>query len=448
MGKRLTILGAGESGIGAARLALKKGCKVFLSDNGQVAERYKEVLWQLGEVEWEEEGHTLERILEADEVIKSPGIPDDVSVIEAVRKAGIPVISEIEFAFRFAKGKILGITGSNGKTTTAMLMHHILEKAGLDVVLAGNIGQSFSGVLAEREYDHYVLEISSFQLDGVRAFRPHIAVLLNITPDHLERYGGKMEGYVASKFRIAENQGGEDAFIYNDDDEVIRQELGKRQTIVAEQYPFSLRHKVGNGAYVQGNTIITNIKKQEEQLMSIFDVALKGQHNTYNTMAASVASRILEIRKEVIRESLSDFQNAEHRLEYVASVHGVTFINDSKATNVNATWYALESADAPVIWIAGGVDKGNDYEALRPIIKDKVKAILCLTKHPKKIHEAFGDLVGTILDTEQAYEAVGYGYQLAEKGDTVLLSPACASFDLFENYEDRGHQFKQAVKAL
>ncbi|HEY9083739.1 MAG TPA: UDP-N-acetylmuramoyl-L-alanine--D-glutamate ligase [Vicingaceae bacterium] len=443
--KPLVVLGAGESGVGTALLAKKQGFQVFLSDNGKIQDKYKEVLKNI-EVEWEENQHTESKIFEAVEVIKSPGIPDNVPLVVKLRQQGINVISEIEFAGRYTSATIVGITGSNGKTTTASLTYHMLKKAGLNVGLAGNIGESFAKQVAQDDKDVYVLELSSFQLDGMFDFKVDVAVLLNITPDHLDRYDYQLENYAASKFRITQNQDEDSHFIYCYDDELIQQQLKKKQ-LKAQLHPFSIIKEMENGAYIKDEKLIININ-QKQQTMTLQALALQGKHNLYNSMASGIAGRVLELKKEIIRESLSDFQTIEHRLEPVLTVHGIAFVNDSKATNVNATWYALESFQENVIWIVGGVDKGNDYEMLKDLVKEKVKAIICLGVNNEKIHEAFGDVIPTIVDTASAKDAVDMAYRLGTKGDTVLLSPACASFDLFENYEDRGRQFKAAVKGL
>lgn len=442
---RLVILGAGESGTGAAVLGKRQGYDVFLSDGGSIKEKYRKILVEEG-IEYEEGTHTEEKIFNATEVVKSPGIPDKAQLIKALRKKEIPVVSEIEFASRFTNAKMICITGSNGKTTTTLLTYHILQKAGFKVGLGGNVGKSFAMQVAEGDYDYYVLELSSFQLDGMYQFKADIAILTNITPDHLDRYEYDFSKYIDSKFRIINNQTENDAFIFCIDDPVTKEEVEKR-IIKATKYPVSLVREVEQGAYVKDQRIIF-INNDNQTDMSIESLALQGKHNAYNSMAAGVAARVLEIRKDVIRESLSDFENIEHRLEYVTKVHGIEFINDSKATNVNSTWYALESMSNPVIWIVGGVDKGNDYEQLRDLVKDKVKAIICLGKENEKIHQAFSDIIETIVDTGSAEEAVKRAYYLGKQGDTVLLSPACASFDLFENYEDRGRQFKTAVRSL
>lgn len=445
--KRLVILGGGESGVGAAVLGKKKGYEVFLSDKGKLKDKYKEVLSK-NDIGWEEEKHTQELVLNADEVVKSPGIPDKTEIVVKLRSKGVPVISEIEFAARYTNAKMICITGSNGKTTTTMLTYHLLKKAGLNVGLGGNVGKSLALQVAESNYDYYVLELSSFQLDGMYEFKADIAILTNITPDHLDRYDYKMENYVNSKFRITQNQAESDAFIYCLDDEVTAAEVIKRdKEIKAKKYPFSIKSKVAEGAYLEENELIININNNPFS-MSIHELALQGKHNIYNSMASGIAGRLLELRKELIRESLSDFQNIEHRLEFVAKVHGIEFINDSKATNVNSTWYALESMTNPVIWIVGGVDKGNDYSSLKEIVKDKVKAIVCLGLDNEKIVKAFSGIVENIVEAHSAEEAVKKAYYMGKKGDTVLLSPACASFDLFENYEDRGMQFKAAVRSL
>jgi UDP-N-acetylmuramoylalanine--D-glutamate ligase len=445
IGKHIVILGAGESGVGTAILAVKQGWDVFVSDFGAVKEKFKTALNELN-VEWEEGTHSMDRLLSADLVVKSPGIPGTASSIVAVKAKGIKVISEIEFASYYTNAKTICITGSNGKTTTTLMIHHILNKAGVNVGLAGNIGESFAKQVARENYDWYVLELSSFQLDDMYEFKADIAVLLNITPDHLDRYEYKMENYADSKFRVIQNQTINDWFIYNADDKVIEEGINKR-TITSNLAPFSLVKEITQGGFVNNKQQLTiNIK--EQFTMSIHDLALKGKHNTQNSLASGIASRILEIRKEAVRESLSDFVNVEHRLEFVAKVHGIEFINDSKATNVNSTWFALESMEHPTVWIVGGVDKGNDYSELLGLVKDKVKAIICLGTDNAKIFEAFQNDVETIVEASTALEAVAYGYRLAKKDETVLLSPACASFDLFENYEHRGNEFKKAVRAL
>jgi UDP-N-acetylmuramoylalanine--D-glutamate ligase len=396
-------------------------------------------------VEWEEGGHALNKMLETDLVVKSPGIPDTANVIVELKRAGKKIISEIEFAAHYSEAKFIAITGSNGKTTTTMLTYHILKKAKLNVGLAGNVGKSLARQVAENDCEWYVLELSSFQLDDMYEFKADIAILTNITPDHLDRYDYEMQNYVNAKFRILQNQSEKDWFIYNYDDPIIRKEIEKKK-IVAQQAPFSLKENISQGGFANEKQITINIKDQFT--MSIHDLALKGKHNTQNSLASGIAARILEIRKEVVRESLEDFVNVEHRLEFVAKVHGIEFINDSKATNVNSAWFALESMEKPTVWIVGGVDKGNDYTELTELVKSKVKAIICLGVDNEKIMESFNGVVDQIVEAKSALEAVAYGYRLAKDGETVLLSPACASFDLFENYEDRGNQFKEAVRAL
>jgi len=443
--EKAVILGGGESGVGSAILAQKQGYEVWLSDAGKLKDNYRDVLLK-SEIPFEEGKHSEGRILAADVVIKSPGIPDSVPLVKKLRAQGTPVISEIEFAGRYTKAKTICITGSNGKTTTTLLTHHLLGKAGLNVGLAGNVGNSFAWQVAEKNFDYYVIELSSFQLDGMYEFKADIGMLLNITPDHLDRYEYKLQNYVDSKFRILQNQTVDDFFIYGADDPIIQEEMKKRN-IPAVALPFGWNEPSGNGAGTQGNQLIITWK-QNTFNMSIFDIALQGRHNTYNSMAAGLAGMVLNIRKEKIRESLSDFKGVEHRLERFLKVHGIEFINDSKATNVNSTWYALESLNKPIVWIAGGVDKGNDYEALKDLVKDKVKAIICLGVDNHKIKEAFIDIIPDIIETQDMQEAVRSAYYLAKNSETVLLSPACASFDLFENYEDRGRQFKAAVRSL
>jgi UDP-N-acetylmuramoylalanine--D-glutamate ligase len=444
-GGRIAILGAGESGVGAAYLALQQGYDVFVSDLGPVADHYKQQL-QDWNIHFEENGHTEAEILKAAEVVKSPGIPDKAPIVKKLVEKNIPVISEIEFAGRYTNAKMICITGSNGKTTTASLTYHILKNGGLNVGLAGNIGKSFAYQVATEKYDYYVLEISSFMLDNMYRFKADIAVLLNITPDHLDRYDYKLENYAASKFRITQNQTGTDHFVYcADDAETIKVMEGK--TIAAEQLPFSIEKKITTGAYLDKDNIVINIHQEHFQ-MSINELALQGKHNIYNSMASGIVAKVLELRNETMRESMGSFRNIEHRLESVGKISGISFINDSKATNVNSTWYALESMTTDVILILGGVDKGNDYGMLKQLVKQKVKAIVCLGKDNKRIHDAFEDDVEVIVNTSSAAEAAQVAYHLATKGDTVLLSPACASFDLFKNYEDRGRQFKDAVKEL
>lgn len=446
--KRMVILGSGESGVGSAILAREKGFEVFVSDFGKIGETYKTELIKENIV-FEEGQHTESLILNADEVIKSPGIPDSAPLVVKLRQQNTPVISEIEFAGRYTKAKTICITGSNGKTTTTLLTYHILKKAGYNVGLGGNVGKSFAWQVARENFDYYVLELSSFQLDGMYKFRADVAVLLNITPDHLDRYEYSFEKYTASKFRIVQNQTAEQHFVYCLDDTTIS---GYMQThpVHATCVPFTIKQQLsGDGAYLNEKQLTLNYKPNQQPLiMTIEQLALQGKHNVYNSMAASMAARIVDVRKEIIRESLQDFQNIEHRLEFVASINGVEFINDSKATNVNSTWYALESMEKPVIWICGGQDKGNNYDELTDLVKARVKAIVCLGKDNKKIISAFKKVVDTIIETDNASEAVLTSFKLGKKGDVVLLSPACASFDLFKNYEDRGMQFKAAVRSL
>lgn len=449
MNKKLVILGAGESGTGSAILGKAQGWEVFVSDMGSIKENYKEELDGEG-IEWEEGAHTEERVLAADEVIKSPGIPDKAPLIKKLHEKGIPVISEIEFAARYTDAKLIAITGTNGKTTTTSLLYHLFIKAGLNTGLGGNIGKSFARQVAREKHDYYVLEISSFQLDGCYKCRFDAAILCNITPDHLDRYDYKLENYIASKFRITQNQRPEDLFVYCGDD-ALTMEWIEQFPIHAQKIPFTIDapHAIP-GAWVEEGQMIIKMDKKEENnfTMAIQELSLRGKHNAYNSMAAAVIANAFNIRKEVIRESLSDFQNVEHRLESVGKVKGVEFINDSKATNVNSSWYALESMDRPVVWIAGGVDKGNDYNLLKQLVKDKVRIIVCLGLDNRKIHEAFSKDVDMILNTTSMQEAVNVAYHMANKEEAVLLSPACASFDLFENYEDRGRQFKKFVKNL
>lgn len=445
MSQRIVILGGGESGAGAAVLAAVRGFSVFLSDGGSIKPKYKEWLNRYG-VEFEEGQHTSEKILEADEVIKSPGIPDKAELVKKIHTKNIPIISEIEFAGRYTTAKIIGITGTNGKTTTTLLTHHLLKRGGMNVGCAGNVGTSFAYSVATEELDSYVLELSSFQLDGIVNFRPDIAVLTNITPDHLDRYNYVYQNYIDSKFRIIQNQLAADHFVYCADSPDVVKELEKRN-LNMNLHPFSVLHAQENGAYTTQDKLVINLTNKEFE-MNLQELSLQGKHNAYNAMAAGISARLLDIRKESIRESLSDFQNVEHRMEFVAKVRGIDFINDSKATNVNSAFYALESMKAPLIWIAGGVDKGNDYEELRPVVDGKVKALICLGTDNAKLMSAFADIVPLIIEVQTMAEAVQAAYRMGAKGDTVLLSPACASFDLFENYEDRGRQFKQWVREL
>ncbi len=442
--KNIVILGAGESGVGAALLAKAKDFDVFVSDSGMIKDNFKKELIE-NNLAFEENGHTMERILSANEIIKSPGIPNSSALIKEVRSKGLVPINEVEFASRYTSSKLIAITGSNGKTTTTHLLHHVLKKGGLSVEMGGNIGVSMSRKILKSKADYYVIELSSFQLEDMYDFKADIAILLNIVPDHLDRYNGSIEAYGKAKMRIIQNQTERDAFIYFADDPQIQKQL-KSHKINARTYPFSLVDDSVEGGFYnkEQQTIIIKNKLT----MSIHDLALKGMHNVQNSLASGITGRLVEIRKESIRESLSDFTNVEHRLEFVAKVNGIEFINDSKATNINATWYALESMTEPTVWIVGGVDKGNNYDELLELVKEKVKAIICMGKDNAKIIEAFSGVVETIVETQSPIEAVGYGYQFGKKGETVLLSPACASFDLFENYEDRGQQFKKAVRSL
>ncbi|WMI64253.1 UDP-N-acetylmuramoyl-L-alanine--D-glutamate ligase [Aestuariibaculum sp. YM273] len=442
--KRLVVLGGGESGVGTALLAKAKGYEVFVSDKGKIKDKYRQVLIH-NEIEWEDETHSESKILNADIVMKSPGIPDKAPLVKQIREKGIQVVSEIEFASKFTKATIVGITGSNGKTTTSTLTHYILKQE-LNVGLGGNIGDSFAKQVLEHDYPNYVLEISSFQLDDIDTFKPKIAVLLNVTPDHLDRYDYKFENYIASKFRIAENQTKEDYLVYDADDEVITNWL-KEHPVQSTLLPFSITKKVDKGAYLEEEKMIIAIDNNQIH-MSTNNLALEGKHNIKNAMAASTVAHLLKIRKQTIRESLESFQGVEHRLEQVLKINKVQYINDSKATNVNATYFALESMDAPTIWIVGGVDKGNNYEELFAFVNEKVKAVICLGVDNDKLIDTFGGMVDTIVETQSMEEAVKMAYKLSESGDNVLLSPACASFDLFENYEDRGRQFKDAVRNL
>jgi len=439
MAKRIVVLGAGISGVGAAVLAKKKGFEVFVSDKGKITEDNKKVLLN-NEIDWEENNHTFDKILNADEVIKSPGIPDSVELIQNLKNAKIPLISEVEFAFRYTKAKIAAITGSNGKTTTTLLLGHVLKNAGYDVLVAGNVGVGFALSIAERDYDYIVLELSSFQLDGIKNFRSDVAILLNITPDHLDRYDYKLENYSASKFKITENQQEQDFLVYNADDEIVKEIKTK-----AKKLPISLKDEQKEGGFLNKNEFII---KLNNNTMTMQELALQGKHNIFNSMAAAMAARVFEVKDSVIRQSMIDFQNVEHRLEYVLTVHGIDFINDSKATNVNACWFALESMTKGVVWIVGGVDKGNDYSELAEMVDEKVKAIICLGENNQNIIDAFKDKVDTIVQASTMSEAVNQSYSLANKGETVLLSPACASFDLFANYEDRGVQFKKSARTL
>ena len=443
--KRLVILGGGESGVGTAILGKQKGYNVFVSDKGEISKKYKEVLLK-NEIEFEEKNHSESKILNADVVMKSPGIPETVPLILKLKELGIKVISEIEFAAKYTKAAIIGITGSNGKTTTTLLTNHILKNAGLNVGVAGNIGDSFAQQVAQESYDNYVLELSSFQLDGIENFNCHIAILTNITPDHLDRYEYDFEKYIDSKFRITKNQKTTDYLIYDADDAAINNWL-KQQKTKAKLVPFSLEKELEYGAFLKNNNITININKDTFN-MPISTLTVKGKHNVKNAMAATMAAQLLKVRKESIKESLENFEGVEHRLENVAKIYGVEYINDSKATNVNATFYALECMDKQTVWIVGGVDKGNDYNDLLSLVREKVKAIVCLGVDNDKIKNTFGNVVDIIVETAGAEEAVKVAHKLSESGDAVLLSPACASFDLFDNYEDRGRQFKIAVRNL
>ncbi len=445
MDKQLVILGAGESGVGAALLGIKLGYQVWVSDAGKIAEKYQIMMLDAA-IAFEAEKHSEDKILAADLVIKSPGIPEKAAIIQKIKAKGIEIISEIEFAARNCEGKIIAITGTNGKTTTTTMCYEILKNAHLDVALGGNIGKSFAAIVADRNYDYYVLELSSFQLDNCYQFKPDIAIITNITPDHLDRYDYKIENYAASKFRITQNQTADNVLIYCADDELTTQFMPANLKV--RQLPFSLKKQIENGACANNNQLQIKNNNQETFNMNIQQLGLRGMHNTYNGMAAAIMGNVLNIKNEVIRESLINFENIEHRLEHVANINGVEYINDSKATNVNSVWYALESMDKPVIWIAGGVDKGNDYDMIKNLVKEKVKMIICLGTDNMKLHQAFASEVDMIVNTSSAEEAVSAAYRLSNKGDVVLLSPACASFDLFDNYEDRGRQFKKAVKAL
>ena len=443
--KRLIVLGGGESGVGTAILGKKMGYDVFVSDFGAIKENYKEVLL-INDIRWEDNQHTESLILNADLVMKSPGIPEKAPIVKKLIEKNIPIISEIEFAAPFTDAILIGITGSNGKTTTTMLTYHLLKSGGLNVGLGGNIGKSFAWQVAENKFDAYVLELSSFQLDGSFTFKPHISVLTNLSPDHLDRYDYKYENYINSKFRITQNQTEEDFFIYDADDSVIEQWL-KNNTIKAQKIPFSLTKNLEKGASIQDKTMKINTS-ENEFTMDTTHLALEGKHNLKNAMAAASVAQLMKIRKQTIRESLSNFQGVEHRLEKVLKIQNVQYINDSKATNVNATFFALDSVTTPTVWIVGGVDKGNDYQELMGLVNEKVKAIICLGVDNKKIIDAFGSIVDVMVEVSSMTDAVKTAQHIAEKGDTVLLSPACASFDLFENYEDRGRQFKQAVQNL
>ena len=444
--KRIVILGAGESGTGSAILAKKQGFDVFVSDSGKINPKYKEMLND-HQILYEGNGHTERQILNADEVIKSPGIPESAPIMKSIRKKGIHVISEIEFAGRYTRAKKICVTGSNGKTTTTSLIHHMLRKAGLNIGIAGNVGRSFALQVAQEHYDYYVLELSSFQLDGMYEFKADIAILLNITADHMDRYDYNMQNYVDSKFRITQNLTEEDYFVFCSDDEITIKEL-ERIVSRAVQLPYAYNRKEDDVAWVDQAEKMHIEFDDIDFSMSVHELALKGRHNTYNSMAAGIAGNVLKIRNDVIREALMDFQGIEHRLEQLNKVHGINFINDSKATNVNSTWYALESVKGNIIWIAGGIDKGNNYAELDELVRNKVKALVCLGVDNHRLVEAFSDKVETLVETKSMMEAVKSAFYLASKDDTILLSPACASFDLFESYEDRGRKFKEAVREL
>ena len=442
--QNIAIIGGGESGVGAAILAQKMGGIAFVSDGSTLKKEYRLEL-KNHQIEFEESGHDLERIARAEWVVKSPGIPPSASVLIALATEGVRVVSEIEFASKFTKAKKICITGSNGKTTTTMLVYHIFKSAGLDVGFAGNVGKSLARQVAAQDRDYFIIELSSFQLDDLESFKADISILLNITPDHLDRYKNDINLYAESKMQITNNQTAQDWFIYNADDPIISQKISKLN-LPMKVASFSIKNPQRSGGYLISDQFIINIKEQLS--MSIHDLALKGKHNTQNSLAAGIAARIVEIRKDIVRQSLEDFVNVEHRLEFVAKVNGVEFINDSKATNINATWFALESMEKQTVWIVGGVDKGNDYNELSALVDEKVKAIICLGENNEKIKEAFESKVETLVEARNAVEAVAYAYRLARKEESVLLSPACASFDLFESYEDRGNQFKQAVRML
>ncbi|MGN0232632.1 MAG: UDP-N-acetylmuramoyl-L-alanine--D-glutamate ligase [Muribaculaceae bacterium] len=445
LNRRIVVLGGGESGTGAAILAQKKGFDVWLSDMGSIAPKYKELLDSYG-VAWEEGGHTEAKVLAADEVVKSPGIPDTAPIIQKLKRKNVPIISEIEFAGRYTDARMVCITGSNGKTTTTLLTYHILKSAGLNVGLAGNVGQSLALQVATKDYDIYVIELSSFQLDNMYDFRANIAVIMNITPDHLDRYDHNMQNYINAKFRILQNQTPNDAFIYWQDDPIIEQQL-RQIKVTAQSMPFGEEHQKESHAFIEGENIVWECGNNN-LVMPRAELSLKGLHNLYNSMAAGLSAMLLDIKKDVIRHSLADFEAVEHRLEYVATIDGVRYVNDSKATNVNSTWYALESMTTPTVLILGGKDKGNDYNEIADFVKSKVKAIVCMGKDNTKLLDFFGDKVANIADTHSITDAIASARSFASSGDTVLLSPCCASFDLFKSYEDRGEQFKEIVKSM
>lgn len=444
MRKRLVILGAGESGTGAAVLGIAQDWDVFVSDKGIIAQKYQDEL-NLHNIAWEQGQHSESKILNANLIVKSPGIPDNAPMVVAAKSKGIEMVDELEFAYGYSNATFISITGTNGKTTTSLLTYHLLKQAGFNVGLAGNIGRSLARQVAQENFDHYVVEISSYQLDYINHYRSHIAILCNITPDHLDRYNYNLNAYADSKMRITRNQSHEDYFIYCADNTLTREAM-KRTPFASQPYTFGLHKTTANGAYAEGPLL--HIQTTEKFTLDMQEFTLRGQHNAYNSMAASVAANLMDVRKESIRESFSNFQNAEHRLEFVQKVEGVDYINDSKATNVNSAWYALESMDKPVIWIAGGIDKGNNYADLKQLVKGKVKMIICLGLDNIKIHQAFQADVDLIINTSSAKEAVHVASKMSEHGDAVLLSPACASFDLFDSYEDRGRQFKEAVRHL
>ena len=447
MNKKIVILGAGESGVGTAVLALQKGYEVFVSDFGTIAEKYEAMFLEYN-ITYEQKQHSEEKILEADIVMKSPGIPERAEIVKKIRAKGIKIVSEIEFAYPFCNGKIIGITGSNGKTTTTNLVYHIFKSAGFNVGMAGNVGISFAYMVATEPKDLYVIEISSFQLDDIYEFKCDLAILLNITPDHLDRYNYEMKNYVASKFKIANKQTETDAFIYCiDDEETIKFLTENSSTILSKRYPFSIQQVFEEGAFIKENKLFINILQTTFSMLTN-EITIKGKHNQYNSLAAGLAARHEEIRDEVLREAFMTFKSIPHRLESVLNIQGVEYINDSKATNVNSAWYALESMEKDVIWIAGGVDKGNDYESLMPLVKKRVKALVCLGDDNLKLQSTFSGVIDVIISTNNMKDAVQSASQLADKGDAVLLSPCCASFDLFQNYEDRGDQFKECVRNL
>ncbi|TWP29016.1 UDP-N-acetylmuramoyl-L-alanine--D-glutamate ligase [Apibacter muscae] len=443
--ERLVVIGGGESGVGASILAQKQGFEVFLTDLGEIKPEYKMVLNQK-QISYEEKKHSEEKILNADWIIKSPGISKNSALIKKIKEKNIKISSEIEFASQYTGAKLIAITGSNGKTTTTSLAYHIFKNAGYNVGLAGNIGKSFAWQVSEENFDYYILEISSFQLDDIQNFKPHISMILNLSPDHLDEYGYNYQNYIDAKFKITKNQDPQDYFIYNEDDKMILEWFNKNNT-EANRFPFSLKSEVKNGAYMDGNNIKIQVNSERLE-MKINELALSGKHNVANSMAAGIAGKLSKIKSEVIKQSLADFEAVEHRLEFTYKINGISFINDSKATNVNSVYYALETMNSPVIWIVGGKDKGNDYTELIPFVEQKVKAIVCLGLDNTKIIETFKDIVSEIVETQSMKDAVQAAYSLGKKDDVVLLSPACASFDLFKNYEDRGNQFKEEVKKL